>query len=171
MADRRSRVLDVREGLRIDRDDLDGCLIEQPDAYWRAAEAHVQARAALDAAKLELDELTARQDKAIRLDAERCEKKITEAAIQQEIRLDPKHREARQKVLDLTKQVELAQALKDAYSQRSFMLRELVALLIAERGALAGAGGAYEARARRAEEGAAARGEALRNERRGSAGG
>lgn len=163
-------VPDVRDGLRIDREDLDGCLIEQPDRYWRAAEAHVQARAELDGLKLRLDETVARLDRRIRERAEVEEKKVTEGSIDKEIKLHPDYCDLRRQMLDATARAELAQALKESYSQRSFMLRELVALQISERGAQAGAGGAYEARARRADEASAARGDALRRERRGGAG-
>lgn len=161
---------DLQDGLRIDRDDLDSCLIEQPDRYWRVAEAHVRARAALDAAKLAIEELTARLDHAIRRDAEQAEKKITEAAIQREIQLNPDYHSQRQGVLRLTAEVDELQALKEAYQQRSFMLRELVSLTIAERGDQAGARGSYEARARRADEAQTARGAALRRERGGARG-
>lgn len=187
MADRRSRVApaaaptaapisapgtvrEMERGLHIDRDDLDSCLIEQPDRYYHVAAAHAAAVADRDVAKLDFDEVYAELDRTIRTEAEKAEKKVTEGSIQQEIKLERTYAEAKRKIVDLDAQVAALQALKEAFHQRSFMLRELVALVIAERSDMAGAGGAYEARARRAEAAQTARTEVLRGRRSARAG-
>ena len=72
---------------------------------------------------------------------------------------------AKRKIVELEARVAALQALKEAFHQRSFMLRELVALTIAERSDQAGASGAYEARARRAAQAQEVRTAALRERR------
>lgn len=132
----------LKQRLVIDQDALSECLIEQPQLYYEVTNAHVRAVSLRDAAKLELEEIHARLDKAIRADADAAQTKITEARIQQEIHLDPKYQAKRKQLLELSERADRLQALRDAYSQRSFMLRELVALTIAERQDIARANGA-----------------------------
>lgn len=139
-------------GLRIDRDDLDGSLTEQPDRYYRVALAYSDAVAVHDRAKLDFEHLQANLDVNIRADAAKAGEKITEAGIQQEMRLDERYQEAKGKLLELKAEMDKLAALKEAFQQRSFMLRELVSLTISEIGSRAGAAGAYEARGRQAQE-------------------
>jgi hypothetical protein len=166
---RMGTVREMERGLRIDRDDLDSCLIEQPDRYYHVAAALAAATADRDAAKLDLDATYADLDRTVRAEAEKAGEKTTEARIQQEIKLDRTYDAAKRRIADLDARIGALQALKEAFSQRSFMLRELVALVIAERSDLAGVGGAYEARARRASTVEAARADVLgqRRPRRG----
>lgn len=136
------KIEQLKDRLVIERDALSDCLIKQPQLKYEVASAYVQAVSMRDAAKLELEETHARLDKAIRADADATGAKITEARIQQEINLDPKHRAKRQELLELQEQADQLQALRDAYTDRSFMLRELVALTISERQDIARADGA-----------------------------
>jgi hypothetical protein len=167
---KRKSPADLEACLQIDREDLDGCLIEQPDSYYHVSVAFSEAVSRRDGTRLELEEWEALLDRDIRAEDDarpesEKKRKLTEAAIQQTIRLDPRHGELRRRVLDLTARADALQALREAFQQRSFMLRELVALAIAERGAIAGAGGAYDARARRAEEAYQLRGQHLARSR------
>lgn len=148
--------------LRIDRDDLDTCLIEQPDRYYHVAMACAVAVSDREAAKLDLEDLSAKLDKDIRARAASREEKITEAKIQQEIKSDSDYQEQRALLAQIDARIGALQALKEAFSQRSFMLRELVALTVSERSARAGATGSYEARGRTAQQAEEARSEALR---------
>ena len=136
-----TKVDGYKEALVIDRDSLGECLIEQPQLYYDVTSAHVAAVALRDAAKLDLEEVHARQDKAIRADADAAQTKITEARIQQEIHLDPKYKAKRLELLELTEAADQMLSLKEAYQQRSFMLRELVALHISERADIGAASG------------------------------
>lgn len=137
-----SKLGQLKERLVIDEDALSECLVEQPQLYYDAANSYVQAISMRDAAKLELEEIGAQLDKAIRLAAEKSGAKITEARVQQEIHLDSGYKAKRVEVLELSEQADQLQVLRDSFSQRSFMLRELVALRIAERGDIARADGA-----------------------------
>lgn len=142
-------LLALRGSLRIDRDDLDTCLINQPDLYYHVSVEYTRAVAARDEVKLELEELHAVLDKEVRSAAAKLDEKITEARVQNEILLKPRYRELRQLLLERTEEVGQWSALKEGFHQRSYMLRELVGLCIAEGYDNAGASGTYEARARR----------------------
>lgn len=156
----------LRDSLRIDRDDLDTALEEQPELYYHVAQAHATAVAEADAAKLDRDEVLAELDGKIRVAVEARGEKITENKIFQELQLLPLAQEARRARIKAGEVVNDWQALKDAYHQRSFMLRELVALYIAQRHDSAMAGGSAEARGRMSEEDSA-RASELRRQRRG----
>lgn len=135
---------ELEEALKIDRDDLDSCLVDQPGYFYHVAEAVAQANAERDTIKLELEEQTAILDKEVRKNALNAEEKITEAGIQNRLRTMPKIKELQLAYLDARTEADRWAALKEAYQQRSFMLRELVALHLAsfhnlsvERGAVA----------------------------------
>lgn len=161
----------LEENLRIDRDDLDGCLIEQPGHHYQVALALAEAVAVRDALKADFELLQANLDVKLRADFEERGEKTTEARLQQEMKLDPRYGEARKELLNAQAEVDRLSALKEAFQQRSFMLRELVALTVAERGDQAGAAGAYEARGRRVRAVEDARRERVHHPRRGGPGG
>lgn len=131
-----------KDKLAIDRDGLGECLVDQPQLYYDVTSAHAEAVSERDAVKLELDELQADIDRKIREDAFKRDVKVTEAGIQQQIKLDPKVKGLNRSFLEVRERTEQWFALKEAFQQRSFMLRELVALRISERGDIAGAHGA-----------------------------
>lgn len=154
-----------RERLEIDRDDLDTCLIEQPELYYHVIQEHVEAVSERDAAKLDLEEAEAEADRKIRDDFDQSGEKITEARVQQELRLVPRLQELRRRLVKLTTAVNHQVALKEAYQQRSFMLRELVALCIHQGYDQGMSSGAAEATARRAQQNREAAGEERRRRR------
>lgn len=119
--------------LAIDRDVLDDCLMEQPQVYYDVSEACVRSTATRDQVKLEFEELTAQLDQDIRAEAVAKEEKLTEASLQNRLRTLPKIQEKQRELLAAKKEADDWQALKEAFQQRSFMLRELVALYIAQR--------------------------------------
>lgn len=135
-----------KQFLQIDKNDLDLCLVEQPEVYYHVSEELVKANAHRDAAKLELEELQAQKDKEIRENALKLEEKLTETAIQNKLRTLPVIKEAQADFLEKRQTADQWSALKEAFSQRSFMLRELVALVIAQRHDLAMEGGSGQAR-------------------------
>lgn len=132
--------------LAIDKGDLDTCLMEQPESYYHVSEAYVNAVSQRDTTKLELEEVTAQQDQKIRADALASERKLTETAVQNELRTLPTIMDLHRKLLEQRAAADNWQALKESYQQRSFMLRELVALYIAQRHDHALEGGAGQAR-------------------------
>ena len=76
--------------------------------------------------------MTAQLDQDIREQAIAQERKLTEASIQNELRTMPRIQGLRKELLEASTEADRAMALKEAYSQRSYMLRELVAIQLAE---------------------------------------
>ena len=137
--------------LAIDKNNLDDCLIEQPEVYYHVSEALVKATAERDAIKLQLEEATAAEDQNIRTVAVRMGEKLTEASIQNKLTLVPAVKVLADKLVKQSGKVGELAALKEAFSQRSFMLRELVALFIAQRHDLAMSNGSNQSRTTLAE--------------------
>lgn len=132
---RRREEEDPREelefSLKIDPDDLDTCLVDQPGYFYHVAEQVAHANARRDTIKLELEEKTADLDKEVRKNALNAEEKVTEGGIQNRLRTMPAIQTLQRKYLDAKTEADRWAALKEAYQQRSFMLRELVALQLA----------------------------------------
>jgi len=126
----------LRNRLAINENRLDQALIEQPELYRKVAEAHVSALADRDAAKLYLDEKEAAVSLEIRDSLKDEGGRPTEGRIAQLMQNDPAIQKAQRKLLDRRRTADLWLALKEAYHQRSFMLRELVAIRLAEYGNL-----------------------------------
>ena len=123
---------DLTQSLKIDPDDLDSCLVEQPGLFYHVAEAVSAANSQRDAVKLDLEEAQAELDQQFRKAAAARDEKITEAAIQNQIRTAPRIKALQRLYLEARAKAENRAALKEAYQQRSFMLRELVALQLSQ---------------------------------------
>jgi hypothetical protein len=130
MSEKKSRLDEYRGRLIIDRDDLDTALQQQPELFYHVADALVQAVAERDACKLELEEALAREDKSLRVAAAKTDGKLTEAAIRQQLALVPVIQDLERELLDLKRAADSWQALKEGYTQRSYMLRELVGMYL-----------------------------------------
>jgi hypothetical protein len=116
---------DLRVGLRIDKNDLDTALMEQPDAYWRVSEAYVMACSRRDEMKLEMGQATAELDKQYRGEAEKAGDKLTEKSLQSQIDLAPKIIDFKKKYGAACLKADLLAAMKESYRDRSGALREL----------------------------------------------
>jgi hypothetical protein len=151
--------------LRIDEDDLDSCLVSQPGYFYQVAEALAASNARRDTVKLRVEEVTAELDQSIRAEAANSDTKITEAGIQNQLRTLPRIKDLRQEYVEACAESERWAALKEAYHQRSYMLKELVALQLSQFYNLSVERGAVSARGQLGEV-ARARGEEQRRERR-----
>lgn len=140
--DARDELDRYRDELEIDEAALSDCLVSQPQLYYHVTMGYARAAADVDASKLDLDELRAETDRRIREEAAAEEEKITEALVQQRVKLDDGIRDAERSHASARTRAALWQAMRDAFQQRSFMLRELVALRVAERYDGAAASGA-----------------------------
>jgi hypothetical protein len=136
-----------RAYLAIDRDNLDDCLMQQPEVYYSVAQALALANADRDACKLDLEELQAQLDQDIRAEALRKDEKLTETSLQNRLKTLPKMQDIQRVLLKKRQEAESWQMLKEAFQQRSYMLKEIVALFIAQRHDLALEGGVGQARA------------------------
>lgn len=131
--------------LAIDRDDLDECLVRQPELLYHASEQLVLAIDLRDAIKIELEEAEAEVDNKIRATAEKNGDKVTEPFVKKQIAGDPRIHKLNQELLDAKKQVGLWEAMKDAYKQRSYAMSSLVDLHISR---VPGSSGSYGVSAR-----------------------
>lgn len=118
--------------LAIDRDGLDDCLIKQPELFYHVSEQYTLAVGRRDAAKLELEKVEAEISQSIRENALKREEKVTEAGIAEKITIAPRVYTLRFDLLQLKGEVDKWLAMKEAYQQRSFMLRELVPIHLSQ---------------------------------------
>ncbi len=123
---------ELEQSLHIDDDALDRCLTEQPGLFYHVATALAQANSQRDLLKLQLDEAMAEADGHERDLAFKREQKITEAAIQNSIKARPDIQKLQRACLEARTEAERWSALKEAYQQRSYMLKEIVGMRLAE---------------------------------------
>ena len=121
---------EYRARLRIDRTDLDGCLMEQPELYYHVSEAHALAVAARDRAKLDYEESVAKHDDKVRSRAAEEGERMTDTRTAHRVSLVSEVQALHRKWLVARARVEELLALKEAFQQRSFMLKELVAWVV-----------------------------------------
>jgi hypothetical protein len=118
---------EARKYLAIDRDDLDSCLEQQPELYHSVALSYEQAVSARDLAKLELEEAQAEIGAEMRTRASDNKERLTEGALDQYVTTHPRVQKLERALLKAKGSTGEWSALKEAFQQRSFMLREIVA--------------------------------------------
>lgn len=118
--------------IMIDKHALDDCLVQQPELFHKVAERLALEVSLRDEAKNELSIVMAEVDEIVRLHAETSGTKVTETAIKMQIQQHPDVVMARNVVMGLEKSVGLLQALKESYNQRSYALKDLVSLYLAQ---------------------------------------
>lgn len=118
--------------IMIDKHSLDECVMQQPELFHKVAERLALDISLRDEIKDRLSVIQAEADAQIRRDAEIAEMKVSETQIKMEITKHPDVVEVRNLLASLNKSVGLLQALKESYGQRSYMLKELVSLYLAQ---------------------------------------
>ena len=121
----------LRERLLIDEDDLDRELIHQPSLFEKVGREYVLAVSRRDAAKKELKVLEANLSFQYRKELEAEGKKPTEAMITALVETDPDGQTAHKSLLILQSSAAELENLKDAFFQRSSVLRDLCNLFSA----------------------------------------
>jgi hypothetical protein len=114
--------------LRIDRNALDVALEIQPDMFYRVSKNLVLCISKRDAAKQELQEIESAVDAQIRRDASIAGEKVTNPEVESLKGLDKGVLVAKEELAALNLRVGKWSALKEAFLQRSYALKELVAL-------------------------------------------
>ena len=122
---------ELEAALSIDKNNLDEALLAQPDTYYRVSEALVLVASQRDAAKQALTETEAEIDQQLRVKARTNDLKLTETDIQSQKNIHPDVKSARFKLNELNTKLGKLEALKEAFQQRSYVLKELVALYTA----------------------------------------
>ena len=117
--------------LAIDKDDLDTELVRQPQLFYEVSELMVEAVANRDRLKDALGVTEAQVAAAVRDRLSRQEVKVTEGLVREEIALDAKTLKAQHEFQEAKHAADQAQQLREAFIQRSFMLRDLASLYVA----------------------------------------
>ena len=120
-----------KNDLWINRDALDDDLVRQPQLFYQASEEHARLVSERDAAKTHLEEVDAKLSREIREQFESDGRKITEAVVAAEISLRSEHRAATAELNDLRLETDRAVAMKEAFSQRAYALKDLAGLFSA----------------------------------------
>lgn len=124
-------VAELRAYLEIDKHSLDDEIVKQPSLFFRASEAYVEAVAERDACKEELATIDAELDGKVRHDLDVAGDKITEAIVKNEIQSHKKHSAAFDTYMIAKTKADQLLALKEAFHQRGYMLRDLASLFVA----------------------------------------
>ena len=124
-------VEEFRRYLAIDKSKLDDAVIQQPMLLFQVSEALAEANAQRDLAKEELAHMDASLDIEIRKKLEKGMKKSTEAVVAAMVQASTEHQALFNAYIDAKKTAETLFALKDAFVQRGFMLKDLCSLYVA----------------------------------------
>lgn len=117
-------IAEFRRYLKIDKLALDDEVVQQPSLFYEVSSAQADAGAERDARKEELATIDADLDIRIRHFVE----KATEGSIRNQIQAHQEHQTAFAEYLTAKERADKLTALKEAFQQRSYMLRDLVTL-------------------------------------------
>jgi len=116
--------------LLVDQNELDRELVEQPTLFHRICDRHVQAVSRRDHCKETLKQKDAESALSIRRELQAKGEKTTEKMIESYLEKGQIHTELVDQLLQLSFDVGRWVALKDAFLQRAFVLRDLVSLYV-----------------------------------------
>jgi hypothetical protein len=121
---------DAKNYLMIDKDNLDDCVIKQAVLFYDVSENLNKAKERYDQEKYNLSLVESRllqevRKKVLRKDVK---KKPTEGDLKEQVYLDTEYKEAKEDLLEEKEKVSQWESMRDAYSQRSFMIKEIVKL-------------------------------------------
>jgi uncharacterized membrane protein YheB (UPF0754 family) len=122
---------ELKQRLEIDKNALDDEIIRQPQLYYEISEQLANAIAVRDSLKEETNTTDADLDGMWRKQLASLKGKVTEAMISNHILTSTQHETAFQAWLTAKTHADKLQALKEAFQQRSSMLRDLVSLYTA----------------------------------------
>ena len=121
----------LEQNLLIDEHALDEAIEQQPDWFHRCSKQLALLESRRDAAKQALLDEEAKVDTELRMKARKNDEKITNDEIKAQTRLMPAVKKAGQVFLQLNESVNLYEALKESFKQRSYALGHLVDLFVA----------------------------------------
>lgn len=121
----------LEQRIRIDRDHLERACVEQPDLLYDVAAGVSFRRSQRDELKKALEEYEATQYVHIRRQAANAEERMTEGEVRARMVSDVDHRRITADLGRVNEALLKWEALKEAYLQRSYMLKELVSLYLA----------------------------------------
>jgi DNA-directed RNA polymerase subunit L len=112
---------EFRKYLKIDKQALDDEVMQQPSLFFEVSEAYTLAVAERDALKEELNVTDAKYF----LNHRRSDPKATDTAIKNRVSIENGHQQAFTEYLEAKEYADKLSALKDAFNQRSEMLKAL----------------------------------------------
>lgn len=118
---------EFREYLKIDKSSLDDELAAQSELFYAIGEMYVTAVSIRDELKETMATTDALLDQRVRKVAK---DKVTEAQVKGQIQLEPEHTKAHNAYLEAKTEADILGALKDAFKERGYMLRDLCSLYV-----------------------------------------
>jgi hypothetical protein len=122
---------EMQDELKIDKNDLDSELVNQPNLYFKVGKFYAEAMSVRDAAKLNRDKEQAELDRLVRQEAYDANEKITETQVLNRIKENPSYDVVQDRYAQLSKIAEVWLAMKESFQQRSYAIKDLCALWIA----------------------------------------
>lgn len=119
---------ELKDGLKIDRDNLDTELIQQANSFFHASEGAAFAESIKDKKKLDIDKVFAELDRDIRDSMISDGERVTEDKVKQEINREPDYLTALSAHNYSSREYRKWESLKNAYRMRAEMLKSLVTL-------------------------------------------
>lgn len=119
---------DLKQHLAIDKSMLDDEVVRQPSLFYAVSEVLTDAIALRDGAKEELAAVDAKMDGIWRSKLSKIHDKVTEKMVQNWVQNSSEHEKAFDAYLEAKTHADKLLALKEAFQQRSYMLRDLVSL-------------------------------------------
>lgn len=116
--------------LAINKANLDDEVSKQPSLFFDVAEAVVAAVSERDTLKEQLASVDAELDGVTRTFLAKREEKVTEAMVKNAIQKDKRHEKAFDAYMKIKTEADLLLAMKEAFAQRSYMLRDLCQLYV-----------------------------------------
>jgi len=123
------KVEEFREYLKIDKNNLDDEVTQQSTLFFAVSEAYAEAATDRDLMKEQLSTIDAQLDAIVRLELEG--EKVTESIVKNRIQVHPSHETAFQSYLNAKQKADVLGALKDAFHTRSYLIRDLCSLALA----------------------------------------
>ena len=124
------KIEDLKNYLVIDKGSLDDEVSKQAMLFFQVSEAYVDAAAEQDACKEELTSIDAELDGECRTILANNEDKVTEAMVKNAIQVHTRHKDAFDTYITAKTKADMLQALKEAFAQRGYMLRDLAQLIM-----------------------------------------
>lgn len=115
----------LRAGLRIDKYALDDALVQQPETLYEVGMLYARASDKRDTLKDNLSRVHAEVYESIRQEKLRASEKFTESVLSNLVLQDARHKDASSEYLDAKAEAAELLELKEAYSQRTFMVKDL----------------------------------------------
>lgn len=122
--------MELKSRLAIDKNNIDQEVIEQPELYYHAAEQAAMATSEYDAKKEESKRVFAEVYSEYRTESESIGKKATEASLNAQVEIDTRVVQIKEELTKALLNKETSAALKEAFIQRGYMLKELCSMYV-----------------------------------------